>query len=120
MSKRRFRLLTMFAALLALAAVAVAAGGSTPLSKGKPATSAAKQKLPIDLATYDGKRWIVQLRGAPLASYGLGVGRFNAANGASTTHARMNVSSARSTAYVQTLRSQPIRMCAAASPFSAR
>ena len=82
MSKRRFRLLTMFVALLALGAVAVAAGGSTPAVKGL-GKGKATAKLPVDLATFNASRWIVQLRGAPLATYGLGVGRYNGANNAS-------------------------------------
>src|SRR5262245_20504865 len=110
MSKRRFRLLTMFVALLALVAVAVAAGGSTPLGngfgKGNAAKATAKKTVPIDLSTYNAKRWIVQLRGVPLASYGLGVGRVNAANNARVSHARMDVKSARSVAYVDQLKSQ--------------
>jgi subtilisin family serine protease len=106
MSKRRFRLLTMFVALLALGLVAVAAGGANPIKANKPAKAAAKKPLPIDLATYNAGRWIVQLKGAPLASYGLGVGRYNAANNAQAAHAQLNVRSARSTAYVSQLKSR--------------
>ena len=102
MSKRRFRLLTMFVALLALGAVAVAAGGSTPAVKGL-GKGKATAKLPVDLATLNASRWIVQLRGAPLATYGLGVGRYNGANNAS---AHLNVRSSSSAAYVSQLKSQ--------------
>jgi subtilisin family serine protease len=106
MRTSRFRLLTLFLALLLIAAVAASAGGSTPLAKGKPAKAAAKHAPPIDLATYNASRWIVQLRGVPLASYGLGVGRLNGTNNAVSRSARMNVKSARSAAYVSQLKSQ--------------
>src|SRR6478609_5006094 len=110
MSKRRFRLLTMFFALLALAVSTAALGGSAGpnngLTKHKPAKATGKHALPIDLATYNASRWIVQLRGVPLASYGLGVGRLNATNNALSGSARMNIHSARSASYMGQLKSQ--------------
>src|SRR5262245_35598159 len=102
MTKRRFRLLTMFVALLTLAAVAVAAGAGTPHGTSKPAKATAKHAVPIDLATYNAKRWIVQLQGAPLASYGL-YGRFHTTKNGQATHARLDVKSASSTAYIARL-----------------
>src|SRR4051812_41192872 len=103
MHQRRFQLLTLFVALLAVTAVAATAGGGTPRAGGKPVKAAPKHKLPIDLATYNAHRWIVQLRGAPLASSGIGFGSFRSTNSAASGRARMNVSSARSTAYVSRL-----------------
>ena len=89
MRTSRFRLLTLFFALLVIAAVSASAGSGTTLARGKPAPKPVKptvaKTLPkLDLATYDAKRWIVQLKGAPLASYGLGIGSLRTTNTALT------------------------------------
>ena len=93
----------MFVALLALGAVAVAAGGSTPAVKGL-GKGKATVKVPVDLATYR-KRWIVQLNGAPLATYRGGVAGYARLRRRPRARRGSNVSSARSRAYVSHLRS---------------
>src|SRR5262245_57815063 len=104
MRTSRLRLLTLTGALFLVAVLAATAGGGTPLKGGKPAKATAKQKLQaIDLATYTTNRWIVQLKGAPLA--GAGVVGIRTTNSAAGKTARLNASSSRSTAYVSRLRS---------------
>ena len=66
-----------------------------------PSPSAKK----INLATYPAKRWIVQLNGAPLATYRGGVPGLRATAAATTGASRLDVSSTRSRAYVSHLRS---------------
>ena len=100
MSKRRFRLLTMFVALLALGAVAVAAGGSTPAVKGL-GKGKATAKLPVDLATLQrqaaGSSSCAARRSPPTGSASAAT---TAANNAS---ADSNVRSSSSAAYVSQL-----------------
>jgi subtilisin family serine protease len=94
--------------LLALAAsavlVAAAAGGSGPLlGTAGPTIKPAKPGKSIDLATYNAKRWIVQLRGAPLARVGL-AGSYHGTNGASAGAGRLSTTSARAASYVSGLK----------------
>ena len=101
MRTSRFRLLTLLGALSLIAAVAASTGGSTTLVRGKPPAKLAAAFAPkLDLSTYNASRWIVQLKGAPLASYGLGVGTYRTTNNGQARSAKLNASYARSTAYV--------------------
>ena len=57
----------------------------------------------LDLATYNAKRWIVQLEAAPLASVGRGLGSFRTTKTATARKARLDVTTASSKAYVKRL-----------------
>ncbi len=92
--------------VLLLAATVASAGGGSAAQPGARATAAAPQSAKnIDLATHPAKRWIVQLNGAPLATYRGGLSGLRATAAVSTGASRLNVSSARSRAYVRHLRS---------------
>jgi len=100
------RRITLFVVPFLLLATTVAtAGGGTvqPGAKATAAPSATAKK--INLATYPAKRWIVQLNGAPLATYRGGVSGLRGTAAAATGESRLNVSSTRSRAYVRHLRS---------------
>ncbi|MFL6067443.1 MAG: S8 family serine peptidase [Gaiellaceae bacterium] len=94
--------------LLLATAVASAGGssGSTQAQPGGKATAAPSHSTKkINLATYPAKRWIVQLNGAPLATYRGGVSGYRATATASTGASRLDATSTRSRAYVSHLRS---------------
>ena len=103
------RILLVAVPILLLATAVASAGGSSGSAKSQPggkATAAPSHSTKkIDLATYPAKRWIVQLNGAPLATYRGGVAGYRATAAASTGASRLDVSSARSRAYVSHLRS---------------
>jgi subtilisin family serine protease len=88
--------------LVLLAAVIASAGGGAVHPGGKPAGSSSPAK--IDLATYPAERWIVQLNGAPLATYRGGLAGLRATAAVATGASRLNVSSARSREYIRHLR----------------
>lgn len=92
-------------AFLLLAATAASAGGGAIRSGGNPAAAPSQSAKKINLATYPAKRWIVQLNGAPLATYRGGVPGLRATAAASTGASRLDVASTRSLAYVRHLRS---------------
>src|SRR5215212_10211372 len=83
-----------------LAATVASAGSGVVRTSGK--SPAAKR---INLATYPAKRWIVQLNGAPLATYRGGVPGLRATAAVETGASRLDVSTTRSRAYVSHLRS---------------
>ena len=86
---------------LVLLAATAATPGSSRVSPGGKATAAAPQAgRSIDLATYRAHRWVVQLDGAPLATYRGGVKGLRATSALSTGAARLDTSSTRSRAYV--------------------
>src|SRR5215216_992694 len=95
--------------ILLLATAVASAGGSSGSTQaqpgGKPTAAPSPSTKKIDLATYPAKRWIVQLNGAPLATYRGGVPGLRATAAVSTGASRLNVSSTRSRAYVSHLRS---------------
>ena len=93
----------VIAAVLALGLLAAlaAAGGSGAVAGVKPTGKAAR----VDLAKISAKRWIVQLRGAPLATYRGGVPGFRATAASATGASQLNVTSARSVRYVKHLKS---------------
>jgi subtilisin family serine protease len=88
-------------AVAAVVLVLVCAVGSLGATAGTH--HAATKAGSIDLATYQAKRWIVQLSGAPLATYRGGVRGLRATSAAVTGQRRLNVSSAASRAYVRYL-----------------
>jgi hypothetical protein len=63
--------------ILLLATAVASAGGSSGSAQaqpgGKPTAAPLHSTKKINLATYPAKRWIVQLNGAPLATYRGGV-----------------------------------------------
>ena len=92
-------------AFLLLAATAATAGGGAIRSGGNPTAAPSPSAKKINLATYPAKRWIVQLNGAPLATYRGGVPGLRATAAVSTGASRLDVASTRSRAYVSHLRS---------------
>jgi subtilisin family serine protease len=90
-----------------LAGVTALTGGAAvrPAAKAN-AAPAAKSGRTINLATYPAKRWIVQLTGAPLATYRGGVKGLRATSAASTGTARLDTSTARSRAYTSYLQAR--------------
>ncbi len=102
MQARRLALLVV--PLLLLAATVATAGGGAQVG-GRPTAAPSHSAKKIDLATYPAKRWIVQLNGAPLATYRGGAAGLHGTAAAVTGASRLNVSSARSRAYVSHLRS---------------
>src|SRR5215831_18828330 len=92
------RFIAVLVPVALLVAASTGAGAATPAAK-QAVGAAARHVRPINLATYPAKRWIVQLKAPPLATY----------RGAASTHgaagvqSRLNVNSARSRAYVQRL-----------------
>src|SRR3954447_18236786 len=101
----RVRRLPFVVLPFAVAAVlAVAASGAGPLlGTAKPVVKPAKPARTINLATYDARRWIVQLRGAPLARIGL-AGAYHGTRNATAASRRLSTSSARAAAYVSGLK----------------
>jgi subtilisin family serine protease len=91
--------------LLVLAAMVVATGGGAIQPGGQPTAAPSQTAKKINLATYPAKRWIVQLNGAPLATYRGGVSGLRATAAVATGASHLNVSSSRSRAYVGHLRS---------------
>src|SRR6266536_3871966 len=102
MQARRLALLVV--PLLLLAATVATAGGGAQVGE-RPTAAPSHSAKNIDLATHPAKRWIVQLNGAPLATYRGGLSGLRATAAVSTGASRLNVSSARSRAYVRHLRS---------------
>ncbi len=102
MQARRLALLVV--PLLLLAATVATAGGGAQVGE-RPTAAPSHSAKKIDLATYPAKRWIVQLNGAPLATYRRGAAGLHGTAAAVTGASRLNVSSARSRAYVSHLRS---------------
>jgi subtilisin family serine protease len=98
------RLALFLAPFLLLAAVSASTGGGAVQPSGKPTAAPPPSAKKIDLATYPAKRWIVQLNGAPLATYRGGVAGLRATAAVATGASRLNVSSARSRAYIRHLR----------------
>jgi subtilisin family serine protease len=103
------RIVLVAVPLLLLATAVASAGGSSGSAQAQPggkATAAPSHSTKkINLATYPAKRWIVQLNGAPLATYRGGVAGYRATAAAATGASRLNATSARSRAYVSHLRS---------------
>src|SRR5215211_232661 len=99
------RVSVVLLALLLLAAFAAAQGSSRVSPGGRP-TAAPTVTRAVDLATYQAKRWIVQLDGAPLATYRGGVKGFRATSAVSTGASRLDTSSARSRAYTNHLQAR--------------
>lgn len=91
----------LFVLPLLVVAAFVAGSGGGAVRSGEAAKPAKK----LDLATYPAKRWIVQLNGAPLATYRGGVLGYRATAATSTGASRLDVASTRSRAYVSHLRS---------------
>ena len=88
----------LFTALTALVVLLVAASaGAVVGPTAKPIDGARAGQKALNLATYPAKRWIVQLRGAPLATYR---GYRTAARAGAT---RVDVNSRASRAYMQRL-----------------
>jgi len=102
MQARRLALLVV--PLLLLAATVATAGGGAQVGE-RPTAAPSHSAKKIDLATYRAQRWIVQLNGAPLATYRGGAAGLHGTAAAVTGASRLNVSSARSRAYVSHLRS---------------
>jgi subtilisin family serine protease len=98
------RISLVVVAFLLLAATVASAGGGAVRTSGKPAAPSPSAKK-INLATYPATRWIVQLNGAPLATYRGGVAGLRATAAATTGASRLDVASTRSRAYVSHLRS---------------
>src|SRR4029079_416609 len=92
---------------LAVLAAAAAAGGSGAVAPGGTPTAApgSAARHTVDLAKLNSSRWIVQLNGAPLASYRGGISGLKATAAASTGAARLNATSLRSRLYVRHLES---------------
>jgi minor extracellular serine protease Vpr len=88
-----------------LAATAATAGGGAVRPGGNPTAAPSQSAKKINLATYPAKRWIIQLNGAPLATYRGGVAGFRATSAVGTGASRLDVASSRSRAYVSHLRS---------------
>jgi subtilisin family serine protease len=95
----------MLALLSLLAGAAASTGGGAVPAGGKPTAAPAPAAHRIDLATYHARRWIVQLEGAPLATYRGGVAGLRGTATVATGAKRLNVASARSRAYVRHLES---------------
>jgi minor extracellular serine protease Vpr len=88
----------LFTALIALVVLLIAASaGAVVGPTAKPIDRARAGQKPINLATYPAKRWIVELKGAPLATYR----GYQAAANAGTT--RLDAGSRTSRAYVRRL-----------------
>ncbi len=101
---KRLRIAAVFVPLALLAAAAPSSGGGAVVPGGKPtAAPAARQARGLDLATSQARRWIVQLTGAPLATYRGGIAGLRGTSAAATGRSRLNVASARSRAYVRHL-----------------
>jgi len=96
---RTTRYVVVLSTLVLVAVFVTSGAGATRQSAKSPAAAGR-----IDLATVNAKRWIVQLDGAPLATYRGGVAGFRATAAASTGSSRLNVQSARSAAYVARLK----------------
>src|SRR5436190_22889526 len=88
----------LLTAPLALVVLAIAASaGAVVGPTAKPIDQARAGQKPVNLATYPAKRWIVQLKAAPLATYR----GFQTASRAGST--RLDVSSRTSRAYMHRL-----------------
>jgi subtilisin family serine protease len=98
------RLPAILLLLVVAGVVAATAGGGAPLLKAKPKLKPALSAKTIDLSTYNAKRWIVQLRGAPLASYRLAGPFFGPRNLTTNRAGRLTASSARGAAYMKRLK----------------
>jgi minor extracellular serine protease Vpr len=94
--------LTAAAACVLFAAAGTAIAREPGVHGTKPTTQTTRGKT-INLATYSSKRWIVQLKAAPLATYRGGVSGLRATS-AAATGARLNTSSSQSRAYLRYLR----------------
>jgi minor extracellular serine protease Vpr len=88
----------LFTALIALVVLLVAASAGAMVGpNAKPTVRARAGQKPINLATYPAQRWIVELKGAPLATYR----GYQTAGSAGTT--RLDVRSRASRAYMRRL-----------------
>jgi subtilisin family serine protease len=101
---KTLRFITMLLVLALIAAAAASSGGGAVPPGGKPTNAPATNAPTIDLATYPAHRWIVQLAGAPLATYRGGVGGLRGTASVATGASRLDVSSARSRAYIAHLK----------------
>jgi minor extracellular serine protease Vpr len=104
---KRLRFVSILVPLTLLAGLTALTGGAavSPSAKAN-AAPAAKSGRTINLATYPAKRWIVQLTGAPLATYRGGVKGLRATSAASTGAARLDATTARSRAYTSYLQAR--------------
>src|SRR2546421_11141386 len=88
----------LFTAPIALVVLLIAASAGAMVGpNAKPIDRARAGQKPINLATYPAKRWIVELKGAPLATYR---GYQTAARSGTT---RLDASSHASRAYMRRL-----------------
>ncbi len=102
---RWLRWLGLLAVLALLLGAAVTASAQPPPPRGdaggdEPGPTNAPSHASIDLATYQAKRWIVQLKEPPAAKYKGGIGSFKATATQATGETRLNVDSAASKAYI--------------------
>lgn len=108
MRLRSFRwlgLLVVLALLLGVAATATAQPPTPGASVGdeEPTAPTPASRPQIDLATYQAKRWIVQLKDPPAAKYKGGIGNFKATAIQATGETKLNVDSANTKAYISYL-----------------
>src|SRR4051794_41061391 len=93
---RAGRVVSAVVGVVLVAAAAASVGGGAVLPGGAPTSASSASRARIDLATYPAKRWVVQLKGAPLATWrGSAAGR--------TTFAADSTLSASSRAYASRL-----------------
>ncbi len=110
MRRSVIRWLSLVAVLALLLAAAATATAQQPPDADSGADEPAAQKAPaaktIDLATYPAKRWIVQLKDAPVAKYQGGVSSYKATAAKATGQAKLDADSADAKAYGAYLESQ--------------
>jgi minor extracellular serine protease Vpr len=94
---RKLRFITVLVPVALL--IAASTGGGAIVSSKPNVAAAARHARTIDLATYNARRWIVQLKAPPLATYR----GFAGSHGAAAAQSRLDVASARSRAYVRQL-----------------
>lgn len=108
-SLRWLSLLAVLALLLGAAATASAqqphpmGGGVGDVGGDEPGPTNAPVHASIDLATYQAKRWIVQLKEPPAAKYKGGIGSFKATAAEATGQAKLDANSADTKAYISHL-----------------
>ncbi|MFN8474793.1 MAG: S8 family serine peptidase [Anaerolineae bacterium] len=101
-------LVAVLALLLAAAATASAQPPKPGSSTGDeaPATPQRAPRQTIDLATYPAKRWIVQLKDAPVAKYDGGVAGYKATSAKAAGQTKLDTNSADAKAYAAYLDAQ--------------
>ncbi|MFN8498216.1 MAG: S8 family serine peptidase [Anaerolineae bacterium] len=110
MRRSVIRWLSLLAVLALLLAAAATASAHQPPDADSGADEPAVSKAPaaptLDLATYPAKRWIVQLKDAPVAKYNGGVAGYKATSAKAAGQAKLDADSGDAKAYAAYLESQ--------------